>query len=157
HCGYTELTDAEGRPFGDYDSFCQTPPPFGLGMTSEVVAGIIGERVMAHGARERVQHAARHTSGTVQPLGNSRGRQVRDSEQAERARQRGVSGHTQHKLDRTAKLRPDLLEQVQRGELSVHAAALAAGIVKTAHFTIPLDPHKATNALLRRFTSDEIA
>lgn len=50
--------------------------------------------------------------------------------QPARAAANGVHRDTQRKLDRLAKDRPDLLERVQTGELSVHRAAMEAGIVK---------------------------
>jgi hypothetical protein len=49
---------------------------------------------------------------------------------AERARSAGMSLRTQGKLDRLAKLRPDLLEPVRAGRLSAHAAAIKAGFIK---------------------------
>lgn len=52
------------------------------------------------------------------------------SSQSVRAKSNGVHRDTQRKLDRLAKDRPDLLELVKSNEMSVHAAAKAAGIVK---------------------------
>jgi hypothetical protein len=50
--------------------------------------------------------------------------------QADRAVAAGISLRTQRKLDRLARERPDLLDEVRSGRLSAHGAALAAGIVK---------------------------
>lgn len=52
------------------------------------------------------------------------------STQYGRASQNCVHRHTQRKLDRLSKDRPDLLERVCSGELSVNRAAIEAGIVK---------------------------
>ena len=53
-----------------------------------------------------------------------------ESAQSARAESNGISDRTQRKLDRLAKDRPDLLERVQAGGLSVHRAAMDAGFVK---------------------------
>lgn len=50
--------------------------------------------------------------------------------QVSRAASNGVHKNTQLKLDRLAKDRPDLLEKVCSGQLSVNRAAIQAGIVK---------------------------
>jgi len=50
--------------------------------------------------------------------------------QSSRADSNGVGIVTQRKLDRLARDRPDLLELVKANEMSIHAAAKAAGIVK---------------------------
>jgi len=52
------------------------------------------------------------------------------SSQSTRAESNGVHPNTQRKLDRLGKDRPDLLQRVRDGELSVHRAAVEAGIVK---------------------------
>src|SRR5262249_32599990 len=49
---------------------------------------------------------------------------------AERAKENAVSLKTQGKQDRLTRLRRDLLEEVLNGRLSVHAAAVRAGIEK---------------------------
>jgi hypothetical protein len=50
--------------------------------------------------------------------------------QSARAEDGGISRYQQHKLDKLARLRPDLKRRVAQGELSVHRAALLAGFVK---------------------------
>jgi hypothetical protein len=86
----------------------------------------------------RVTAAARATTGEVLPVAGfvaerREGRQIRDPRsQAARARENGVSTHTQRTLDALARHRPDLLEAVRAGELSAHRAAIEAGIVGKA-------------------------
>jgi len=64
---------------------------------------------------------------------------LHNSTQSDRAKENGVSRRTQIKLDALAKDRPDLLDRVCAGELSVNRAAIEAGIVKRP---TPLDELK---------------
>lgn len=60
-------------------------------------------------------------------------------------------------LRRLARSRPDLLARVETGELSAHAAAIAAGIRKPMR-SIPIaTPEDAIRALLRVFTVTDLA
>jgi hypothetical protein len=85
----------------------------------------------------RVEAAAEVTTGKVQRRGGDRRSEKARSTgnvpidpQANRAKAAGISVRTQRKLDRLAKVRPDLLAEVRTGRLSAHAAALKAGIIR---------------------------
>jgi hypothetical protein len=65
--------------------------------------------------------------------------------QGQRAQSNGVGKDVQRWLDRLAKDRPDLLEEVQAGRLKPYAAARQAGIVKVPP---PLDLAKRACARL---------
>ena len=85
---------------------------------NERVASEAAERLEAVGTKQ-----GKRTDITSQNLRS-------ESNQSTRAESNGVSQYTQRKLDRLAKDRPDLLNRVKAGELSVQAAAIKAGIVK---------------------------
>jgi hypothetical protein len=80
----------------------------------------------------RVEAAAKATMGAVLPAHVHPDGQSSHHRQTERASRAGISVRTQRKLDRLAKVRPDLLAEVRAGRLSAHRAALEAGIVKEA-------------------------
>ena len=85
-------------------------------------------------AAERIRAAATATTGDVLPADGSvnpgNAAQFAHHTQEERAEAAGTSRRTQQKLDALARRAPELLEQVKAGDLSVHAAAKAAGIVR---------------------------
>lgn len=87
-------------------------------------------------ARKRVQAAAVKTTGKVLPKGGDQKSEAKSTDnlsvdrQEHRAVTNGVGVVTQRKLDALARRAPELLAAVQRGEMSTHAAAKAAGIVK---------------------------
>lgn len=99
--------------------------------------GPISEK-QAKTAAQRTQEAARRTTGEVLPRGRQpeSNPEFKDLTQAERARQNGVSLAQQERLDALARKAPNLHERVQTGELSCHAACIAAGIVRVP---TPLD------------------
>jgi hypothetical protein len=69
---------------------------------------------------------------------------------------RRLRGTSAAQMRRLLRDRPDLAERVEANELSVHAAAIEAGFRKPTA-TIPVDtPDAAINALLRRFSRDEL-
>lgn len=70
--------------------------------------------------RRTIQQAAANTTGEVLPRGDVRHHATQS--QAERAAVNGISTRTQGKLDHLARQRPDLLQQVARGDLSVDRA-----------------------------------
>jgi hypothetical protein len=82
----------------------------------------------------RVEAAARATTGEVLLSGkvNQWSGNSPDQTQPARARAAGISVRTQRLLDRLAKVRPDLLDEVRAGRLSAYRAAVEAGIVKEA-------------------------
>jgi hypothetical protein len=82
------------------------------------------------------------TRRNVLPPGNSTGsNQYKAKEetsiidislQPARAEKNGVGLRTQIKLDRIARERPDLHEEVQAGHLTIHRVSIQAGFVKEA-------------------------
>lgn len=70
--------------------------------------------------------------------------------QATRAKATGVSRDTQQKLDALSKKAPALLAKVRAGEMSCHAAAVQAGIVK-ATWNAPVDVHALAQAVAKRY------
>lgn len=87
----------------------------------------------ARTAQDRRTAAAKATTGEVRPAHRVKGKEVcnlHTSSQKERAQQARIGRRTQIKLDRLARERPDLLEEVKAGRLSTHGAAIEAGIVK---------------------------
>jgi hypothetical protein len=79
----------------------------------------------------RVTAAAGATTGKVLPSGkvNQWSGTLPSQTQRARAEAAGISVRTQRLLDRLAKVRPDLLDEVRAGRLSAHRAALEAGII----------------------------
>jgi hypothetical protein len=77
----------------------------------------------------RIEAAARATTGAVLPAHVHPDEQSSHHRQAERASRAGISTRSQRLLDRLAKVRPDLLDEVRAGRLSAHRAALEAGII----------------------------
>ena len=82
----------------------------------------------------RIEAAAGATTGEVLAGGkvNQWSGILPSQTQRARAEAAGISERTQRKLDRLAKVRPDLLDKVRAGRLSAHRAALEAGIVGQA-------------------------
>ncbi len=77
------------------------------------------------------------------------------SNQSARASTNNIGERTQRKIDRLARDFPEHHDRVRRGELSVNAAALAAGIVQPTT-TIPLEPEAAVRAITNRFKGDQL-
>jgi hypothetical protein len=92
-----------------------------------------------------MQHAAQQTTGEVRPEGRPKKLgKLPSLSQQERAKEHNISPRTQRKLDKLARLRPDLLAQVRAGELSVNRACIVAGYGKA----LPLFPPRAGSAEL---------
>ena len=66
------------------------------------------------------------------------------------ARRRGTAAYFRTRLNRE---RPDLAARINRGELSIHAAAVEAGFRKP-QLTLPEDIEEAAAALFRRWRPD---
>jgi hypothetical protein len=102
--------------------------------------------------RAAVVEAARATTaevaGAVKHGGDRRSeaivsnRKLRLETLPDRSAANGIGKRTQEKIDRLARDFPDHHERVCRGELSVNAAALEAGIVRPTT-TVPLEPERA--------------
>jgi hypothetical protein len=115
-------------------------------------------RQVAATARKRIKDAVEQTTGKVLPKGKVNQFTVVPQiaePQRDRASKFGIGTRTQEKLDRLARDFPLLHERVKSGELSVHAAAVQAGIVKPT-LTVPRDVPGLVAALCRFFTDDEL-
>lgn len=119
------LCDQWGRPFDVWEQYCRTPQPHGLGYEPAAIDAIIRDRESATVRRGR---AADATTGEVLPegrpekLGN-----LPSFSQESRAQQAGISPRSQRKLDKLARLRPDLFERVRAEGLAVSRACILAG------------------------------
>jgi hypothetical protein len=76
--------------------------------------------------------------------------------QTERASENGIARTTQKKLDRIARDRPDLREQIIAGKLSIDGAFIEAGW-KRRTFAVPEDPLAAARILREKFAGDRLA
>jgi hypothetical protein len=154
------------RNFGSFETiYAELVEPW-LGSWAELrrtyarfKAGEITEEQGAEEIRSRVAKAAEATTGEVLPravglnqhTGEDRYRQIAGTTQQARAKAAGISTRTQRTLDRLAKVRPDLLDEVKAGHLSAHRAALEAKIVK------PLDPYDQLLRLWGRLSPEQRA
>jgi hypothetical protein len=112
--GYRHLQDQAGENFSSFEAFCREPPPHGLGYDRAVIERIIKERKTAQAhARQAVRPAkpGRPAKGThCVPLSK---------------------GNNDRRVAQIARVRPDILERMKKGEFkSVRAAAIDAGIIK---------------------------
>lgn len=102
------------------------------GDTRDFKASDVAEIVAS--AADRSRAAAAATTGEVLPADGSvnpgNAAQFAHHTQTAKAEQQGISRRTQQKLDAIARARPDLLEEIREGFMSVHAAAIEAGVVK---------------------------
>jgi hypothetical protein len=90
------------------------------------------------------------------PVGSLKhGRINRTETQAQAARAKGISRGSQRKIDKLHSLRPDLLAQVEAGEISLAKAVYTGGLGEE-RFTLTRDTRKAVGTLNRRLTVEEI-
>jgi len=115
HEGWRQLRDRRGRRFATWEQFCSAPKPFGLGTTAETIEAEVQER--NRGGQPGNRNAAKDKPKNevdnvnfVSKGGNS-------------------AIYLCQRLKRKKQFR--LLARVQSGELTAHAAARLAGIVKT--------------------------
>lgn len=118
---WAPLADRNGRSFIDFADYCQTPPPYGLGRTTDVLRQEIALR-----------------SGPGRPRKDEKRDGITISQS------RGTSGvYITARLKRD---RPDLAERVEAGEMTAHAAAIEAGFREKAS-TFPLTARGAVRLL----------
>lgn len=115
----------------------------------ELLKGTLGE---ATKYRKGQAAAEKTTKDQVGPRGGSKSKLDFETK-SDRAEGNKVSHYTQAKIDSLASKFPDLHRRVVAGELSVHAAAVQAGIA-TPTFTVAADPIKAARVLVKRFTAE---
>jgi hypothetical protein len=109
-------------------------PPLRMDRAAHRARDLLGVRDgrPAMSAALRIEAAAEATTGEVLPAHVHPDGQLSHHRQTERASRAGISVRTQRKLDRLARVRPDLLTEVRAGRMSAHRAALEAGIVGQA-------------------------
>ena len=129
------------REFGSFEQFVTTTPLDGLGTTAQTLRDLCRRDVCAIDAIDRAtQHEGGRPAetwdnvpGFIAPGGNSQAKALR----------------------RLRKDRPDLHARVLAGELSAHAAAVAAGF---RHHTLSIradDPRHAAHALRKHYADPE--
>jgi hypothetical protein len=106
----------------------------------------------------KAMRAATNTTPEVVPSGQGARTDIPDSgkcTQSSRSRSNGVSPDTQRKLDRIARERPDLREQIIAGKLSITGAMIAAGW-EIRRMSVRLDPDLAAEVLERAFPGERL-
>jgi hypothetical protein len=131
--GYRQLEDAQGQPFQSLGAFASARIPYGLGYDPEIILHLQHETrdMLLTETLQQLVAEANPKEGRPGKLAN-----FASSTQRERARENGVSHFTQKKLDYLAGHAPDLLTEVQEGQMSIHRAyQQARGIAQETPLT----------------------
>jgi hypothetical protein len=153
--GYERLSDARGKPFTSWRSFCVAPAPWGLKYDPALLDAIIDEHNQPIALR--VEQAAQMTTGETLPNGTNRYMlavsriQLTSNERAEGA---GISRATQTRLDYLARNAPELHEAVKHGEMGVRTAYDQARGTKKIEISADVDG--AVRDLARKFTIEDL-
>lgn len=140
---YRRLDDEFGHPFRNWQHFCTTKQPRGLGMSAEAIDFIIGERKSAQelalkAVPLKVHGVNQHEAGGVDDVKSSKTPEIKGG------------NATDYLSRRIARDAPEVLERMKAGEFpSVRAAAVEAGIIK-----VPTLVHQAFR-LVSRMTPAE--
>lgn len=130
--------------FDRFEEFVRTPPLEGLGADVELVKRIVKDDKEALDLLDQAMQTKPGRppkKAEAETLDNIQGFPSGTSESAA--------------LRRLRKDRPDLLARVIEGEVSAHAAMVAAGF-RPKTITIRLDVQHAAKTLVRHFSSDEL-
>jgi hypothetical protein len=129
--------------FDRFEEFVRTPPLEGLGADVDLVKRIVKDDKEALDLLDQAMQTkpGRPAKAEEETLDNVQGFPSGNSESAA--------------LRRLRKDRPDLLARVIEGEVSAHAAMVAAGF-RPKTITIRLDVQHAAKTLVRHFSSDEL-
>lgn len=132
-----------------FQEFVEAQPPRGLGVTLAVV-----ESLLKPDSRAWVlfHEAIRHQVGRPQTIRDN----ITDFSGPDIVPFPASQGTSASYAIRRLGSVPELLERVKAGELSSHAAMVAAGF-RERSITIPDDPEKAARRLLRHFQGDRLA
>ena len=125
--GFQLLRDPHGRPFELWEQYCRAPQPHGLGYEPAAIDALIRDRESTTVRRGR---AAAATTGDVLAPHAQPDAQSAHQKQAGRAQRAGISRRSQQKLDKLARLRPDLFERVRSEGMPVQRACIIAGFEK---------------------------
>jgi hypothetical protein len=126
--------------FDSFQQFVETEPPHGLGATVQMLKNLCRDDTEA---LDLIDQAVRREVGANQWEG--------PSNSMTQGAQQGTT--RDYALSRLRRERPDLHQRVLAGELSPHAAMVEAGFRRRS-FTVPDDPERAAEALVRRFGED---
>lgn len=152
--GYERLSDARGKSFTSWRSFCVAPAPWGLKYDPDLLDAIIDEHNQPIALR--VEQAAQMTNGVATPHGTNRYNAIEYSGNTldDRAESVGISKATQWRLDYLARNAPELHEAVKRGEIGVRTAyEQARGIKK---IEVRPDPEHIAELVIEHFTHEQI-
>jgi len=140
-----------GREFHyrTFAEFVEDHPPQGLGCDVRTLQNVCRDDAEAHNLLMDLLNPAAMSHQEAGHLGGRGNKAVRITNSFDRS---DTAPYTIRRLKRD---RPELAEQVIRGELSPNAAAIKAGFRKKT-ITVPLDVDRAARALLKHFTADEI-
>jgi len=135
---------------GAFLRFVGASPPHGLGTDAATLERLCGGDMEALAALE---------AATQRPRGGDR--RSADFKAGNNAPERatagrGGSGSRQQALRRLRVARPDLHARVVAGELSAHAAMVAAGY-RARTVPVPLDPERAARTLARALSPEALA
>ncbi len=117
HAIHLMLRGPDGRYFATWEAFCCAPLPYGLGVPAEAIAAEAIAAVIA----ERTDPRARARAVLEGPL------LLQTRSAPRKGRAAAPARGMEYTLQRLKRDRPDLLERVASGELTVQAAAELAG------------------------------
>jgi hypothetical protein len=147
--GRTKGPQDDGAPFTSFREFVEYPLWFGLECPWDKLIRYCEDDAECRAMLlEQVEPAKTHQEAGAK---GGRGKKATDNNKS-------FNGDSQQYLiARLKRDNPQLAESVIRGELTAHAAALAAGFRKPTK-SIPVDsPESAIRALLRVFPTEELA
>lgn len=142
---YEQLEAGDGNNFETFEQFCNTRHPYGLGSErSDIQLMLMNRKLSASEIAENAKPLAKHGD-----IGN--GRKSRPTI----GRSTKYGSCAEYIASRLKRDRPDLLEKVAEGTMTMNKAALLAGIRKE-HFSVPRDIPSLAKALMRRLDAEEI-
>jgi len=150
-CIHFLLTGPDGTFFRDWESFVVCRLPYGLGVPVGALDAVIRERSDPKAQAQRLAERARplHRYGENRRPG--------DAATTTTVAATGGGNARRYLLGVLARDHPGVLEALRQGRFpSVHAAALAAGIVP-ARITVALEPAATARMILRRFSPEDVA
>jgi len=151
------LCDSDGVQFTSWGAFCEAPVPYGLNHPCEMV-----ERVRGADPKDLVTEVKANPGKTRAEAGAMGGRGNKAGSDTTSFKDRG-SSYIGRRLARDANsdnilmatAANDLLNRIEAGGLSFHAAGIEAGFIEKK-LQISLDPARAATALRRHFTGDRL-
>lgn len=137
--------------FKRFVDFIRADPPDGLGAEPDMLRRLCVDDPEAQALLE-----AALTQGKGNPTGHNQYTEQRGNVDIINISSRPDGTSRAQALRRLRASRPDLHERVIVGEISPHAAMVEAGYRKQT-ITVPLDTEAAAAAILRHFTSEQVA